>query len=519
MTFTLPLIGRKPNRFQLSFHQAQAGERWLFSGNRAGKTDGCVADECMDLFALHLWRPRFSTRVHEADTSVPVEVFSESKMAAEVVDTLLFRAGDPLYDQREEFAGRAAAGRIVWWDAAPDYPNVWKPNNHGLFVAMFGEMGLTEGDGPNQWRWKESERRFILNIQMECEGEVFEWVGEIWAKSYDAGRSKFQAAGIAGIHFDEEMGEDLYDEGTMRVGKGWDIWMTASMTPVTGMPWIREKIWDPFEIGTLPSWRAVIRGSLFDNLQNLPIASVEKLLEKYPEGSIERKIRIYGEFAMREGLVYPDFSLETHVIDDFWPGDDELGTWTLYRALDIGLRNPTACLFAAVNVEGEVYIWDEHYAGEMQLQDHLPAIMAKSGNLAFRFTVIDPASSQRDKITGTSPLTYLAENGLACIPGNNSVVEGITAVADLIRVDKRVGRARLFICRRCSNTIREMRSYRWSRQTVQQSGRVDPSEKVQKKDDHAMDALRYLAASRPSYRDDGLKVAEDEYAGNRHTGY
>ena len=533
MTFRLPLIGAKPNRFQLKILQSQKKERWAISGNRAGKTNGCVFDIGLDIAGMHLWRPRFSTRTHAEDLYADFDDYDEETRTVQTVTKPLVFKGDPVWDPEEEFKARAELGMMTWWSGAPDYLNVWKPNSKPLFEEMFEMMGLTVGTGPRQYLWHESDR--VYKIQMVAAldgGETYDWKAHVYAKSYDAGEAKFQASGLAGLHLDEEMPELIYNEGGMRLAKGFTRWIVVSLTPVQGLPWIREQIWDPYEMGTLLPSREVLRGSLFDNLENLPADDVDDLLLKYPEGSQEREMRFFGNFIQRTGLVYPDFDLETHVIDDFYPWErkEEVdgkvqtvfnegwpATYTLYRGIDVGWRNPTACLFAAVNKDGEIFIYDEYYLGDIGLPDHVDNILAKSGSTAFRWTVIDPATEQPDPVTGDSLSNFIAQRGLLTTPGNNRVIEGIAEVTDHLRVHPTTGRASIYICKRCVNGIKEFRTYRWSDQSRMTRGKTNPKETVQKKDDHWLDALRYLVMSHPTH----LKAVRTtgEYAGSSRTGY
>lgn len=521
--FRLPLVGVKPNRFQLKLHRAQEKERWGICGNRAGKSSGSVHDVVMDGFGVHIWRPRFPTSRHAVDVWRPFEDYDEASRSVVVAPREIHSTGDPLYEQEEELRGRAEMGRLTWWSGAPDYQNVWKPNNYELFVAAFRGIGLKEGTGPNQYEWRETDRvfRIPVSVQSAATGTKYEWLFEVYAKSYASGRELFQGSGIAGFHADEEIPEAIYNESMMRLMKGFELWFLASMTPVDGLPWIKEKIVDTEEIGQLESWRTLIRGSLFDNLQNLPEGEADRILQKFPEGSAERRVRVYGEHVSKTGLIYPEFDIDTHIVDDFKPwasGERWRQVWTLYRALDIGYRNPTACLFIAVNKDGEHFVFQEYYEAELKLDQHARNILAMSGKHPFRLTVVDPAASATDPHTGTSSLDFLTQHGLICVPGNNDVVHGIAAVSEMLRVGKS-GRPRLFFCRGCANTIREIRTYRWQDQGRSQVGRLDPREKPMKRNDHAMDTVRYAAMANFTFWDDELELAYDTYIGNSKTGY
>jgi hypothetical protein len=57
-----------------------------------------------------------------------------------------------------------------------------------------------------------------------------------------------------------------------------------------------------------------------------------------------------------------------------------------------------------------------------------------------------------------------------------------------------VTKPKLYVDRSCTNTIREFNTYRVKEQTERMTESRDPREEPRKKDDHAMDALRYFIA-------------------------
>jgi phage terminase large subunit-like protein len=471
------LIGFNPNKAQKPFMVSDAQERWMICGNRAGKTYMGIADICLDLIGCHQFRPRFS---------------------------------DP-WDPDVEFAEREKRGSMRWWSAAPDFPNIWDVTHRKYFMEFLRPLGAV---------WRSAERRIIWKHTCQGpSGRVYEWDCEIFAKSYDSGEEKFQSAGVAGIQFDEEPPYPVYDEATTRFDREWDLWITGTMTPVNGMTWVYDKIYLPFESGTGEETRVVFGGSMLDNLENLPRKLVERRLRMYPEGTDEYAIRIRGEFVRRSGLIYGGFSRDIHVIDDFDPLKE--GGYTLYRGIDPGWNNPTACVWAAVNSENEVFIYREYNERDRALRDHANAILGMSGmHEQYRFSVVDPAAKQTDPVSGQSMLDYLTSAGIPCIPGDNDVARGISTVSDYLRVQEVSERPRLFVCRSCRETVREFLSYSWALQTRKQREIKNPHDKPQKKDDHIMDALRYLLMSGPRYWEQPMIRREEEtHAEWGDTGY
>jgi hypothetical protein len=55
---------------------------------------------------------------------------------------------------------------------------------------------------------------------------------------------------------------------------------------------------------------------------------------------------------------------------------------------------------------------------------------------------------------------------------------------------------KLFVSRDCKQTLREFNTYRVKDQGEKQGENIDPQDVPRKKDDHAMDALRYFIVGR-----------------------
>ena len=57
------------------------------------------------------------------------------------------------------------------------------------------------------------------------------------------------------------------------------------------------------------------------------------------------------------------------------------------------------------------------------------------------------------------------------------------------------GKPGLFIFSNCTNTIKEIETYRWREKSVTQAQDLNEPDVPEKANDHAMDALRYFAVS------------------------
>ena len=81
-----------------------------------------------------------------------------------------------------------------------------------------------------------------------------------------------------------------------------------------------------------------------------------------------------------------------------------------------------------------------------------------------------------------------ADHGVVAIAGQNALEAGVN------RIKQRLETNRIFFTENCRELISEIRKYRWKKPP--RTGEDGPPKPV-KKDDHLLDALRYLEMSRP----------------------
>jgi phage terminase large subunit len=156
--------------------------------------------------------------------------------------------------------------------------------------------------------------------------------------------------------------------------------------------------------------------------------------------------------------------------------------------MDHGLRNPTAILFGAVGPDDDIVIYDVYYHTGRLVHENAKAyleLVAEKG-IKVEYMVGDPSTQNTDPITGTSIRTEYGENGVWYMLGNNDVHAGI------LRVKSMFDQNRLHVTANCRNIIKEGRKYKWAKPISNKiQARTNLMEKPVKKDDHALDALRY----------------------------
>lgn len=309
--------------------------------------------------------------------------------------------------------------------------------------------------------------------------------------SYDQDLSRYGGSSLHLVWEDEEPPERIHYENLMRtVDTGGKLIMTY--TPVHGMSWSYSTIFlrdgDTDETGN-PLIQVFV-ASTYDNpyIARSEIAAIKSLISD-PQ---EVEARLYGRYFSRSGLVFKYFDHSKHVIEPF----EIKPEWPIYIGLDWHVRNPQAVVFVTMSPEGKYYVFDEIY--QVGLVDEIAdEIKARLGDRQPTRCIIDSNAATSDSIVGISPKTMFARQGLhflAAKKGKGSVLEGIATLNELFRDDL------LFIFRNCPSLINQISAYLWAEWSYRSRTVKDPRERPLSKDDHLVDALRFVLTGRPSFR-------------------
>jgi hypothetical protein len=247
----------------------------------------------------------------------------------------------------------------------------------------------------------------------------------------------------------------------------------------------------------------------------------EKEREGTPKAVWNKEYEI--DFTTKAGqLVYGpefcDFDSRIHTINSF-----ELDDVELFMALDFGQRNPNCALIGAITRDNKVYIIDEYYnpaipsvaSREMfekfgylmpGYRDDLTIRQKKTlADNTFQVKVIDPSTGakNRTKIIEGEEIPYsviedFSDNGWEFEKAVNDWDAGVTRVREYMAVDN-AGNTHLYIFEdKCPRLVWELRHYRYQENTEKTDRQKNEPEKPIKKNDHGMDALRYLLMTRPN---------------------
>lgn len=416
--------GNKVHYKQLEFHKNKKRNRWVFGGNRTGKT------ECG---------------------------------AVEVV--YMARGNHPYREKRKNTSGWVVSlSRQVQRDVAQ------QKILHYLHPRYIEKIVMTSGSKENP------ENGMIDFILVKND---FGGISKIGFRNCEQGREKFQGVSLDYVWFDEEPPFEIYMECKMRVlDKKGDIFGT--MTPLKGLTWVYNEIY----LNESNSKEVWCQHMQWEDNPFLDKKELEQLTETMSAEELEG--RKYGKFTNSSGMVYSEFDESIHVIDPFEVPKE----WFDNISIDPGLNNPLSAHWYAKDFDGNIYVIAEHFEAKKDVPYHAERIKQISNRLGWHRTnngmisaLIDSAANQRTLASEKNVVELFYENGIIVSPKvNKDMYSGISVVKSYLKSAD--GKTKLFIFRNCINMIKEFKTYWWG-----------DGDLPIKKDDHALDELRYYLMS------------------------
>lgn len=262
----------------------------------------------------------------------------------------------------------------------------------------------------------------------------------------------------------------------------------------------------------------VFEASTYENAQNLAPDYIQTLEATYRGKMRDRYL--LGKWVAFDGVIYEEFDMDTHVISDSMMREHihslrhsgyELG---FKEAYDYGSVEPSCYLQAIVDGDGNLFILDGFYQPDPGIKhqaDMIKALrdknlyqeMQRYGQFMTPEILADPAVFRRTNATqygaqGTTIAEMFYEHDIVMKRANNNTLHGIINVKQWLEIQQmRInpfthsrGSPRLFVSEKLQWFIDEITTWRWAKNHADQS--ID---KPVNKDDHAMDALKYLLAT------------------------
>lgn len=209
-----------------------------------------------------------------------------------------------------------------------------------------------------------------------------------------------------------------------------------------------------------------------DDNPTLDPGFVENLKREYA-GTVYYDRYILGKWVVAQGLIYPMFREDRHVVDQL----PEQGAW--YISVDYGTLNP--CSMGLWRWDGsravraaEYYHSGRESGRQLTDEEYYSALEQLAGGRSVECVVVDPSAA--------SFITCIRRHGRFRVrQAVNDVLNGIRLTTVLLQT------GRLLFDRSCRDSIREFGLYRWDE--------AAPVDRPLKADDHAMDDIRYFCST------------------------
>lgn len=455
----------EPMPKQEQFHRSRTKGRILFGGNRSGKSLSGVADDVMILLHRHPFR-----RDNYPDDA-PIRMRAIGTDFERGVDQALV----PYFRQ---FLPPSALRNGSWEDS-------YRRSQHLLTLADHSTVSFM---------------------------------------SYEQDPDKFQAVSLHHVHFDEEPPKAIFDESMLRLLDTAGSW-TMSETPVQQLEWVQDDLIEPWEMGLRPDLEVFY----LNTLENTHLDPDEVRAIMANMSAEERLIRISGGY-VNSNMVFPQFKrAHPYTLPAEWlpPGKEvAAGDWSIYCSMDHGLANPTAWEWTAVHREGAIVTFSELYSPGVNINDWAALVHRRNAELGTMMGLGanwkpvayfgDPAISQLNQaLTGTTIQQEYAARGIPI--GTNGIVKARSQ-------NQNIGLAKMstYLARRepgvrnpvtghvgtdpesnpgdpwwqitdaCPNLQNELRRARRTKQSLTVKAQKNAPEDIRDKDNHAIDAVKYL---------------------------
>lgn len=348
--------------------------------------------------------------------------------------------------------------------------------------------------------------------------------------SYEQDPNKFQSVSLDHIHFDEEPPEPIYRESRLRLIDSGGSW-SMSETPVQQLEWVDDELISPWKLGKMPNLDVIYLRTQ-DNV-HLSHDDLNELMGEMSEE--ERLIRLEGQYPPGKSKVFPEykatypFVIPHALFLQQFQADPE--PWVVYESMDYGYVNPTAWIWTAVHRDGSIVTFHVRYAPNVTTAEWATIVKTTRRNLAGQLglsqgdfmsklhgTFGDPAIAKgANGNTGTTiqqeyalNSVYIGTEGLYQARAGNQNV-GLDHMHKYLRmrpaaagIPASTGQLGPQPWWQITNAGEgddfaqnlalqdEMRMARKPRQTLKQQEVKNQSEQIRDKDNHAIDAQKYL---------------------------
>lgn len=301
-------------------------------------------------------------------------------------------------------------------------------------------------------------------------------------------------------------------------------WFGIAANPTAN--WVYTKLVKPYHIwkatgkieedlivdqDTLEPMIEIIEGSTFTNSHNLDADFLQGLRGAYKGQMYDRFV--LGAWAAYEGLVYPEFSRDMHMIPHariekiLKDGLHDRTRFDGLQGFDLGMVVPSCYLAGFIDETGNIFIIDGFYRPSANTSMDVEEIKLIQDRYSYgiRFddpVWADPAIFKKNQLKGYSVTTVakmMQEDGLHIKPGQNSIENGIMKVSGYMAIqpeghidDPMRPGPHMYFSDRLQFVADEFLGYFWKTNTS--GDRIDqPTDR----NDHAMDTLKFIVSKVP----------------------
>ena len=392
--------GEKVHQKQIKFHQCSKKNRWVFGGNRTGKTE-CGAVET-------IW---------------------------------LLRGNHPYKKNKKNVSGWSVSlSTQVQRDVAQSKILSYLPKEWIVDIVMLSGKKDNPSSGV-------IDKIYIKNI--------FGGVSVLGFKSCDQGREKFQGTSLDFVWFDEEPPYDIYLECKMRVlDKSGELFGT--MTPLKGLTWVYDEIY----LNQKQDENVWYENISWQDNPFLDKKEIDKLMSQMSADEIDA--RCNGKFTFSGGMVYSNFDDE-NIVEPFDVSHEIYDMISIDPGFRNALschfyaRDKEGSIFVIAEHYAENLTIEEHSIAILNIANRLGWPRDYDGKLC---ALIDSAGLQKTLASQKSVVDLFFENGIKTNPKvKKELLPGIQRVKQYIKDAS--GVRKLFIFKNCPNMIREIKGYFW----------------------------------------------------------
>ena len=277
------------------------------------------------------------------------------------------------------------------------------------------------------------------------------------------------------------------------------VFMRATGNPGNvGSLWVKEMFVDPAEpntkfdvnIDTIAGKKKITRRFIPAKLQDNPYLMQTDdyliMLSSLPE--VQRKQFLEGDWNAFENSAFPEFDPLKHVTEPF----EIPRNWHRFRTCDWGYSSPACCLWIAIDFDNNLWVYREFYTQRMTADIFAKKILEMEVNEYIRYGVLDSSTWARRGDIGPSIAETMIHEGCRWRPSDRSPRSRINGKLELHKrfsISERTEEPSLKIFNNCRNLLRTL--------PLLPVDKNNPEDVDTNVEDHAYDALRYGAMSRP----------------------